>query len=218
MKRFNIIDKLTGLLVFAIAMVTYALTIEPTASFWDCSEFISTAAKLEVGHPPGAPFFMLTGKFFSLFASDTSQIAMMINLMSAFLSALTILFLFWTITHLARKVIVSNPEQITVAQLIAIIGSGIVGSLAYTFSDTFWFSAVEGEVYAYSSFLTAIAFWLILKWEDHANEENSDRYLVLICYLMGLSIGVHLLNLLTIPAIVLVYYYKKTKTTHGKAF
>ncbi len=170
MKRFNIIDKLTGLLVFAIAMVTYALTIEPTASFWDCSEFISTAAKLEVGHPPGAPFFMLTGKFFSLFASDTSQIAMMINLMSAFLSALTILFLFWTITHLARKVIVSNPEQITVAQLIAIIGSGIVGSLAYTFSDTFWFSAVEGEVYAYSSFLTAIAFWLILKWEDHANE------------------------------------------------
>lgn len=211
MKRFNIIDKLTGLLVFAIAMVTYALTIEPTASFWDCSEFISTAAKLEVGHPPGAPFFMLTGKFFSLFASDTSQIAMMINLMSAFLSALTILFLFWTITHLARKVIVSNPEQITVAQLIAIIGSGIVGSLAYTFSDTFWFSAVEGEVYAYSSFLTAIAFWLILKWEDHANEENSDRYLVLICYLMGLSIGVHLLNLLTIPAIVLVYYYKKNE-------
>ena len=214
MKNFKLWDKVLGLVVFAIAMVTYGLTIEPTASFWDCPEFITTAFKLEVGHPPGAPFFMLTGKFFSLFASDPTQVAYCINMLSAFLSALTILFLFWTITLLAKRLIVGkntdgSKNDISLSQSIIILGSGLVGSLAYTFSDTFWFSAVEAEVYAYSSFLTAIVFWLILKWEEKADETGSDRYLILITYLMGLSIGVHLLNLLTIPAIVLVYYYRK---------
>ena len=214
MKNFKLWDKVLGLVVFAIAMVTYGLTIEPTASFWDCPEFITTAFKLEVGHPPGAPFFMLTGKFFSLFASDPTQVAYCINMLSAFLSALTILFLFWTITLLAKRLIVGkntdgSKNDISLSQSIIILGSGLVGSLAYTFSDTFWFSAVEAEVYAYSSFLTAIVFWLILKWEEKADEEGSDRYLILITYLMGLSIGVHLLNLLTIPAIVLVYYFRK---------
>ena len=209
MKNFKLWDKVLGLVVFAIAMVTYGLTIEPTASFWDCPEFITTAFKLEVGHPPGAPFFMLTGKFFSLFASDPTQVAYCINMLSAFLSALTILFLFWTITLLAKRLMVKKGEEISLSQSIVILGSGLIGSLAYTFSDTFWFSAVEAEVYAYSSFLTAIVFWLILKWEEKADETGSDRYLILITYLMGLSIGVHLLNLLTIPAIVLVYYFRK---------
>ena len=216
MKQFKLFDRILGGLVFIIAMVTYGLTIEPTASFWDCPEFISTATKLEVGHPPGAPFFMLTGKFVSLFASDPTQIAYCINMLSAFFSALTILFLYWTITHLARRILVQKDQEIRAWQLITCLGSGLVGALAYTFSDTFWFSAVEAEVYAYSSFLTAIVFWLILKWEEHADEPRSDRYLLLITYLMGLSIGVHLLNLLTIPAIVLVYYYRKYQNTNWK--
>ena len=209
MKNFKLWDRILGIVVFAIAMVTYGLTIEPTASFWDCPEFITTAFKLEVGHPPGAPFFMLTGKFFSLFASDATQVAYCINMLSAFLSALTILFLFWSITLLAKRLMIEKGGEISLAQSIVILGSGLIGSLAYTFSDTFWFSAVEAEVYAYSSFLTAIVFWLILRWEEKADEEGSDRYLILITYLMGLSIGVHLLNLLTIPAIVLVYYFRK---------
>ena len=213
MKQFKLFDRILGGLVFIIAMVTYGLTIEPTASFWDCPEFISTAAKLEVGHPPGAPFFMLTGKFVSLFASDPTQIAYCINMLSAFFSALTILFLYWTITHLARRILQQDEKEMSAWQLIVCLGSGLVGALAYTFSDTFWFSAVEAEVYAYSSFLTAIVFWLILKWEERANEPHSDRYLLLITYIMGISIGVHLLNLLTIPAIVLVYYYRKYNTT-----
>ncbi|MEE1183878.1 MAG: DUF2723 domain-containing protein, partial [Paludibacteraceae bacterium] len=216
MKQFKLFDRILGGLVFIIAMVTYGLTIEPTASFWDCPEFISTATKLEVGHPPGAPFFMLTGKFVSLFASDPTQIAYCINMLSAFFSALTILFLYWTITHLARRILMQKDQEIRAWQLITCLGSGLVGALAYTFSDTFWFSAVEAEVYAYSSFLTAIVFWLILKWEEHADEPRSDRYLLLITYLMGLSIGVHLLNLLTIPAIVLVYYYRKYQNTNWK--
>ncbi|NDV46562.1 DUF2723 domain-containing protein [Paludibacter sp. 221] len=211
MKRFNLLNTIFGWVAFAIAAITYLLTIEPTASFWDCGEFISTAYKLDVGHPPGAPFFMLTGKFFSLFASDPTKVAMMINAMSAILSALTILFLFWTITHIARKIIIKNEQAYTTANTIMVLGAGLVGALAYTFSDTFWFSAVEGEVYAYSSFFTAVVFWLILKWENVADKEGSDRWLILIAYLMGLSIGVHLLNLLTIPAIVLVYYFKKYK-------
>lgn len=211
MKRYNLLNTIFGWVAFAIAAVTYLLTMEPTASFWDCGEFISTAYKLDVGHPPGAPFFMLTGKFFSLFASDPSHVAVMINAMSAILSALTILFLFWTITHLARKIIIKDDSDYSTGNIIAILGAGMVGALAYTFSDTFWFSAVEGEVYAYSSFFTAIVFWLILRWENAADKEGSDRWLILIAYLMGLSIGVHLLNLLTIPAIVLVYYFKKYK-------
>lgn len=209
MTKFKLWDKVLGIVVFAIAMVTYGLTIEPTASFWDCPEFITTAYKLEVGHPPGAPFFMLTGKFVSLFASDPTQVAYCINMLSAFLSALTILFLFWTITLLAKRLIIGKEGEISLSQGITILGSGFIGALAYTFSDTFWFSAVEAEVYAYSSFLTAIVFWLMLKWEEKADENGSDRYLILITYLMGLSIGVHLLNLLTIPAIVLIYYYRK---------
>lgn len=210
MKRFNLFNNIFGWFSFAVAAIVYLMTIEPTASFWDCGEFITSAYKLEVGHPPGAPFFMLTAKFFSLFASDPTQVAMMVNAMSALLSAATILFLFWTITHLARKLIYTdNTQEMTTGQLIAIIGSGLVGALTYTFTDTFWFSAVEGEVYAYSSMFTALVFWLILKWENRADQPGADKWLVLIAYAMGLSIGVHLLNLLCIPAIVLVYYFKK---------
>ena len=216
MKQYKLINNATGWLMFAIAAYTYCSTIEPTASFWDCPEFITTASKLEVGHPPGAPFFMLFGNFFSHFASDASQIAKMINIMNALLSAGCILFLFWSITHLAKNLFVSGKEAPTAGQTLAIIGSGIAGALIYTWSDTFWFSAVEGEVYAFSSFFTALVFWLILKWEDNADTPHSDKWLVFIAYLVGLSIGVHLLNLLCIPAIVLVYYYKRCANPTGK--
>ncbi|MCI1282547.1 MAG: DUF2723 domain-containing protein [Prevotella sp.] len=209
MKQYRLVDNVLGWLSFLIAAFVYCSTIEPTASFWDCPEFISTAFKMEIGHPPGAPFFMLTANLFSQFVSDPSQVARMVNTMSALLSATTIMFLFWTITHLTRKLIVKDWDSLTTTKLIAIEASGLVGALIYTFSDTFWFSAVEGEVYAYSSAFTAIVFWLILKWEDHADEPHSDRWLVLITYMTGLSIGVHLLNLLCIPAIVLVFVYKK---------
>ncbi len=213
MKRFRLLNNLFGWLAFAIAAFTYLSTMEPTASFWDCGEFISTAYKLDVGHPPGAPFFMLMGKFFTLFASDTTKVAIMVNSLSALASAFTILFLFWTITHLARKILVRKDEDFTKAKIIGILGAGMVGALAYTFSDTFWFSAVEGEVYATSSLFTAIVFWLILKWEQVSDQDGSDKWLILIAYLMGLSIGVHLLNLLTIPAIVLVYYFRNYKVS-----
>ena len=231
MKHFNRIDTLFGWLTFAIAVTVYALTIEPTASFWDCPEFILSGYKLEVGHPPGAPFFMLTANLFSQFASSPDDVARMVNLMSALLSALTILFLFWTISHLVRRLLdpISSHEGDTLVsvktneapsgavgrasfslrKLILIEASAFVGSLIYTFSDTFWFSAVEGEVYAFSSAFTAAVFWLALKWEEHADEPQSDRWLVLIAYLMGLSIGVHLLNLLCLPAIVLVFYHRR---------
>ena len=216
MKQYKLLNNVLGWVVFLISAVTYILTLEPTASFWDCGEFISSAYKLEVGHPPGNPIFMLTGRFFANFASDPTQVAYMINLMSGLLSAGTILLLFWTITHLARKIVVKEGQEMSMGQMIAILGSGLVGSLAYAFSDTFWFSAVEGEVYAYSSFCTALVFWLILKWENAADEPHSYRYIVLIAYLIGISIAVHLLNLLCIPAIVLVYYYKKFKNTNAK--
>ncbi len=209
MGKYKLINNTLGWLSFLIASCTYLMTMEPTASFWDCGEFISSAYKLEVGHPPGAPFFMLTANLFTQLASDPSQVALMVNTMSALFSGLTILFLFWSITHLARKVVLKDGQEMTTAQLITIMGSGLVGALVYTFSDTFWFSAVEGEVYAYSSLFTAVVFWLILKWESAADKPHADRWIVLIAYLMGLSIGVHLLNLLCIPAIVLVYYYKK---------
>ena len=209
MKQYKLVDNIFGWVAFIIAAFVYCSTIEPTASFWDCPEFITTAYKQEIGHPPGAPFFMLLGNFFTHFASDTTQVAKMVNMMSALLSAVCIMFLFWTITHLARKLIIDDWKEMTTGKLIAIEASGMVGALIYTFSDTFWFSAVEGEVYAFSSAFTAVVFWLILKWEDHADEPHSDRWLVLIAYMTGLSIGVHLLNLLCIPAIVLVYYYKK---------
>mgnify|MGYP004629599893 FL=1 len=216
MKQFRLVDNILGWLAFLIAAFVYCSTIEPTASFWDCPEFITTGYKLEVGHPPGAPFFMLTANLFSQFASDPTQVARMVNTMNALLSATCIMFLFWSITHLTRKLLLKDWSELDTQKLIAIEASGMVGALIYTFSDTFWFSAVEGEVYAYSSAFTAVVFWLILKWEDHADEPHSDRWLVLITYMTGLSIGVHLLNLLCVPAIVLVYYYRKFPNANGK--
>ena len=217
MKQFRIVDNTLGWLSFLIAAFVYCSTIEPTASFWDCPEFISTGYKLEIGHPPGAPFFMLTANLFSQFVSDPSEVARMVNTMSALLSAATILFLFWSITHLVRRLLLRDNSEMTLGKMITIEASGLVGALIYTFSDTFWFSAVEGEVYAYSSAFTAVVFWLILKWEEHADEPHSDRWLVLIMYMTGLSIGVHLLNLLCLPAIVLVYYYRKYPDLQGNA-
>ena len=216
MKQYRTVNNLMGWITFLIAATVYCLTIEPTASFWDCPEFITTGYKLEVGHPPGAPFFMLVANLFSQFASDASEVAKMVNYMSALMSGACILFLFWTITHLVRKLVVSDENNISNGQMAVIMGSGLVGALAYTFSDTFWFSAVEGEVYAFSSLFTAVVFWLILKWEDVADQPHSDRWLVLIAYLTGLSIGVHLLNLLCLPAIVLIYYYKKVPGANAK--
>ncbi|WP_423130001.1 protein O-mannosyl-transferase family [Gaoshiqia sp. Z1-71] len=213
MKNYKFLNLVTGWVTFLIAAVTYLLTIEPTASFWDCGEFITTSYKLEVGHPPGAPFFMILGRFFTLFG-NASQAGMLINALSALASAFTILFLFWSITHLAKK-LVDVRAELSVGQTIAILGSGLIGALAYTFSDTFWFSAVEGEVYASSSLLTAIVFWAILKWENVADEPHANRWIILIAYIMGLSIGVHLLNLLAIPAIVFVYYFRKYKVTRN---
>ena len=216
MKQYKTVNNLVGWFVFIIAATVYCMTVEPTASFWDCPEFITTGYKLEVGHPPGAPFFMLTANLFSQFTSDPTMVARMVNYMSALLSGACILFLFWTITYLVKKLVAPNTNEMTKGQLVTIMGSGIVGALVYTFSDTFWFSAVEGEVYAYSSMFTAVVFWLILKWENVADEPHSDRWLILIAYLTGLSIGVHLLNLLCIPAIVLVYYFKKNPNANAK--
>jgi len=211
---YKLTNRILGWVVFAIAATTYLLTVEPTVSFWDCGEFITSSYKLEVGHPPGAPFFMLMARFFSLFATDVTQVALMINSLSSIMSALTIAFLFWSITHIAKRII-GDDKALIPANAIAIYSSGLVGALAYTFSDTFWFSAVEGEVYATSSLFTALVFWAILKWENVANEKYSNRWLIFIAYLMGLSIGVHLLNLLAIPAILFVYYFKKYKTSRN---
>jgi len=211
--NFNRLNIITGWIVFAIASVVYLLTIEPTASFWDCGEFIATAKNMEIGHPPGASFWMLISKFFSLFAfGNIMAIAKSMNVMSALASGFTVLFLFWSITHLASKIVGKNNEP-GKGELFVIMGAGVVGALAYTFSDSFWFSAVEAEVYAMSSLFTAAVFWAILKWESVADEPRSDRWLILIAYLMGISIGVHILNLLAIPAIVLVYYFKKYPVT-----
>ncbi|MBR2946082.1 MAG: DUF2723 domain-containing protein [Bacteroidaceae bacterium] len=209
MKQFRLVDNLMGWITFAIAAFVYCSTVEPTASFWDCPEFITTAYKLEVGHPPGAPFFMLTGNLFTQFVSDPAKVALMVNVMSALFSAACIMFLFWSISHLTRKLVGTNGQISTLGQLITVEASALTGALIYTFSDTIWFSAVEGEVYAYSSLFTAVVFWLMLKWEDHADEPHSDRWLIFIAYLTGLSIGVHLLNLLCLPALVLVYYFRR---------
>src|SRR4051812_16195278 len=213
-KEFRRLNNLVGWLVWAIATITYCSTIEPTASFWDCGEYIACAYKLEVGHPPGAPFFLLVGRFFTLFAgNDPSQAAMMVNVMSALSTSFSILFLYWTITRLGIRIYGKKSADLSKALQWAVLGAGIVGSLACTFCDTFWFSAVEGEVYAMSSLFTAIVFWAILKWdeEDNHNPVGALRWLVLISYLVGLSIGVHLLNLLVIPAIGFIVYFKKYK-------
>ena len=201
------LNNILGWVVLAIASFVYLSTIEPTVSFWDCGEYIATAYKLEVGHPPGGPFFQMLGRIVSMF-TPPDKAAMMINGMSAMCSAFTILFLFWSITALGRLAIKSSGKSLE-EYSIAILGAGFIGALAYTFSDTFWFSAVEGEVYAMSSFFTAFVFWAILKWESIPDDQHPDRWIVLIAYLMGLSIGVHLLNLLTIPALAFVYYFKK---------
>ena len=212
-KKYQLINNLAGWITFIIASAVYLLTIEPTASFWDCGEFIASGFKLEVGHPPGAPFFMLLMRFFTMLAPTTTLIPIFANALSVLASAFTILFLFWSVTHLARKLVVAVDDKYTLTQVVLIIGSGLVGALTYTFSDTFWFSAVEAEVYATSSLFTALVFWAILKWENVAHEPYANRWLVFIAYLMGLSIGVHLLNLLAIPAIVMVYYFKKYTVT-----
>ena len=218
MKRYNLLNNVGGWLAFLISAVTYILTTEASASFWDCGEFISTADKLLVGHPPGAPLFMIIARMFAIAAPDVTLVAKFVNVMSALASAFTILFLFWTITHLARKIVIDGHEADVESgtetwRLWAVLGAGMVGALAYTFSDTFWFSAVEGEVYGMSSFFTAIVFWCILKWENVADEPHANRWIILIAYLMGLSIGVHLLNLLCIPAIGLIYYFRKFKVS-----
>ena len=210
MKKFSTLNNLIGWGIFIIAAITYLSTLEPTASFWDCGEFIAASYKLEVGHPPGAPFFLIVGRLFTLLAgNNTAKVAIMINALSGLASAFTILFLFWTISHLAKKMIIKDNSEPGITEMILIFGSAIVGSLAYTFSDSFWFSAVEGEVYASSSLFTAVVFWAILKWENVADQPYANRWLIFIAYLMGLSVGVHLLNLLAIPAIVLIYYFKK---------
>ncbi len=223
--KFRLANNLLGWIMFVISAVVYLLTLEPTVSLWDCGEFISSAFKLQVGHPPGAPLFMIVARFFSLFAGDQlDKVAMMVNAFSALASAFTIMFLYWTITHLAIRLMSYrqelpdgmgkiNPDGLSLRDTIIVLGSGVVGALAYTFSDTFWFSAVEGEVYASSSLFTAVVFWAVLKWENEADSKYANRWLILIAYLMGLSIGVHLLNLLAIPAIVLVYYFKKYEVT-----
>ncbi len=213
MSNHRFYNNLFGWIAFTIAFITYFLTMEPTASWWDCSEFIACSYKLEIGHPPGAPLFLLLGRIFSLFAGNhLSYVAFMVNMLSALMSAFTILFLFWTITAISRKYFIKNAS-INLQQSIIILGSGMLGSLAFTFSDSFWFSAVEGEVYATSSFFTAIVFWAMLKWESQMEDGKNNRWLLLTAYLLGLSIGVHLLNLLVIPAIVFMFYFKKYKTT-----
>ncbi|MDE6507346.1 MAG: DUF2723 domain-containing protein [Alistipes sp.] len=209
-KRWN---NLVGWAVFAVAAVVYLLTMEPVSSLWDCSEFIATSYKLEVGHPPGAPLFMMLARLATLFAfGNPEYVGMAVNAMNSIASAFCILFLFWTITHLARRLVTRGGRELTVANVWAVLGAGAVGALAYTFTDTFWFSAIEGEVYALSSMFTALVVWLMLKWEEDADRPHASRWIVLIAYLMGLSIGVHILNLLTIPALVFIYYFRTVQS------
>lgn len=216
MKNYKRINILLGWFSFAVSAVVYLMTTEPSASLWDCGEFIPTSYKLEVGHPPGAPLFMMLARLFTMLAVDTAHVAFMANAMSCIAAALTIMFLFWVITHLGRRLTGKRLEELSAGQFWTVMGAGLVGALAYAFTDTFWFSAVEAEVYALSSLFTAVVFWAMLKWEDVADEPHSNRWLVLIAYLMGLSIGVHILNLLTIPALVFVYYFRKTEKITGK--
>ena len=213
-KRWN---NITGWAVFAVAAIVYLMTMEPVSSLWDCSEFIATSYKLEVGHPPGAPLFMMLARLATLFAfGNPDYVGIAVNAMNSLASAFCILFLFWTVTHLARRLLTRNGGELSVADTVAVLGAGAVGALAYTFTDTFWFSAIEGEVYALSSMFTALVVWLMLKWEEQADEPHASRWIVLIAYLMGLSIGVHILNLLCIPALVFIYYFRKTERVTWK--
>jgi len=215
-QKYQKFNNITGWIVFVASAIVYLLSIEPTASFWDCGEYIACSYKLEVGHPPGAPLFIMLGRIFSLLAfGDTSKVAVMINAMSGLCSAGTVLFLFWSITYFTKKIILNGGAEFTEGKIYAIIGSGIVGAIAYTFSDSFWFSAVEGEVYAMSSFFTAVVFWAVLKWEQISDQPHADRWIVLIFFLLGLAIGVHLLGILVIPIFVFVYYFKKYKVTRN---
>jgi len=214
MDKFSKVNNITGWVLFAISTVVFWLTVEPTASYWDCGEFISVSYKLEVPHPPGAPFFLLVGRLFSFLAmGDVYKVAYWINIVSVLSSGFTILFLFWAITLFARRLLQKSDNELTETDTMVVIASGIVGALAYTFSDTFWFSAVEAEVYAMSSFFAAFVVWAMLKWERVEDESIANRWLILIFYMMGLSIGVHLLNLVTIPALALIYYFKKYEPT-----
>ncbi len=216
---FKKVNNWTGWMVTLIACTVYVMTTEATGSFWDCGEFISSAYKLQIPHPPGAPMFVLLGRIFIiLFGDNPLTAAKAVNIMSALASGFTIMFLFWTITHFAKRLVQKGTEDLSNAQIISIMGAGIVGALAYTFSDSFWYSAVEGEVYALSSFFTALVFWAILKWEHKANQPGADKWIIFIFYLMGISIGVHLLNILTIPAIVMVYYFRNYKANFWGAF
>src|SRR5690606_5983665 len=215
--QFKKWDTILGWIVFLIAFITYSLTVEPTASFWDAGEYISTSAKLQVGHPPGAPFFQIMGAFFAMFASEPESVALLVNYMSVFSSAFTILFMFWTITNLTKKIVLKESE-ISFPKAIAIFGSGVVGSLAYTFSDSFWFNAVEAEVYAMATFLMSIMFWMALRWSDEMHEPRGNRWLILISLVIGLSFGVHFMALLTIPAIGMIYYFKNYENITVKSF
>jgi len=211
-------DTILGWVVFGIALITFSLTVEPTASFWDCAEYIATSAKLQVGHPPGAPFFQMMGAIFATFASSPDQIAKMVNYMSVFSSAFTILFMFWTITNLIRKVATLNEKEFGIGKQIAVLGSGVVGALAFTFSDSFWFNAVEAEVYAMATCIMALLFWLSLKWADEMHTARGNRWLILIALVTGLSFGVHFMGLLTIPGIGMIYFFKNYKTVTVKNF
>ena len=215
--NFNKWNTILGWTTFAIALITYTLTVEPTMSFWDCGEYIATAAKLEVGHPPGAPLFQMIGAFFALFATSKETIALMVNMTSVFSSAFTILFMFWSSTIVLRKII-SNYTEITKDKAIVILGSAFVGSLAFTFSDSFWASAVEAEVYAMASLFIALLFWLGLRWEQDMETPKGNRWLLVISLIVGLSFGVHFLALLTIPAIGFLYFFKHYKTVTIKNF
>ncbi|MFR9582205.1 MAG: DUF2723 domain-containing protein, partial [Rikenellaceae bacterium] len=214
MRSYKFLNNVTGWVVFAIATTVYLMTMEPSSSLWDCGEFIATSYKLEVGHPPGAPLFMIMARLATMLAPSTHYVPHAVNAMNCVASGFTILFLFWTITHVVRRMVNGtgeNMESMSDNHKLISLGAGVVGALAYTFTDTFWFSAVEGEVYALSSMFTALVVWLMLRWEDEADEPRSSRWIILIAYLMGLSIGVHILNLLTIPALVFIYYFRKYK-------
>jgi len=202
-KGYAFYNTVVGWFIFIVAAIVYLSTIEPTASFWDCPEFITTAFSIQVGHPPGAPLFMIMGRIFTMFAKSPDHVAIMANIQTALASAFTILFLFWTITHMAKKIMTDSDSEPSLPQMIAILGAGAVGALAYTFSDTFWFSAVEAEVYGMSSLFTALVLWCILKWENEADYCYANGCIILICYLFGLSLGFHLLILLALPAVVL---------------